>query len=142
MEPTCVHIGIRATNLDETIYFWRDLLGLEVVAEGENHFDLTDGYHNFRLFEYAGDDRAPHLGGLDDYLHIGVYVDDLQASIDRFEEGGFEPFVDDVTVGDPYDPENPPEESYMIEDPDGIVLDVSDNPNQWPGADLLDERVE
>ncbi len=32
---TLVHVGIRATDLDRTIRFWRDALGLRVVATGD-----------------------------------------------------------------------------------------------------------
>ena len=57
MSAVLVHIGIRATNLAKTIRFWRDGLGLPVVSTQENCFDLSDGHHNFRVFQHNGTER-------------------------------------------------------------------------------------
>lgn len=54
-----VHVGVRASNLEKTIRFWRDGLGLAVVAQTEQRFDLSDGYHNFRVFQHQGAARPP-----------------------------------------------------------------------------------
>ena len=54
MASTLVHIGVRASNIDRTIRFWRDALGLDVVNELHHGFDLSDGYHNFRVFPARG----------------------------------------------------------------------------------------
>ena len=72
-----LHIGIRATNLQKSIRFWRDALDLDVSQQAEKCFDLTDGYHNFRIFQHNGPERPDHVSGMLDYLHIGVYVPDL-----------------------------------------------------------------
>ena len=78
---TLVHVGVRATNLEETIRFWRDALGLKVFSTMDGCYDLTDGYHNFRVFQHNGPERPPHVGGMLDYLHIGVRVPDLQRKL-------------------------------------------------------------
>ena len=36
MSTTLVHIGVRASDLETTIRFWRDGLGLPVVSQMEN----------------------------------------------------------------------------------------------------------
>ena len=54
MSAILIHIGIRATDLAKTIRFWRDGLGLPVVSTQENCFDLSDGHHNFRVFQHNG----------------------------------------------------------------------------------------
>ncbi|MES4786034.1 MAG: hypothetical protein C4294_09690 [Nitrospiraceae bacterium] len=72
-----VHVGVRATALERTIVFWRDGLGLRVVEAAPGRYDLSDGYHNFRVFQHRGPVRPPHVGGLLDYLHVGVRVPDL-----------------------------------------------------------------
>lgn len=131
-----VHVGVRATDLNKTIRFWRDALDLEVVDEGPGAFDLTDGYHNYRVFQYKGAPRAPHVPGMSDYLHIGVRVDDLSAAAKRLEAHGFRIFWDGVSGGKAYDPNDPPSESFKVEDPDGIVVDVTASPQQWPGVSL------
>ena len=136
MRTTLVHVGVRATDLPETLRFWRESLGLQVVQETDAHCDLTDSRHNFRVFQHAGPERPPHVSGMLDYLHIGVLVDDLSRTATRLQELGFEIIWDGVDGGKPYDPAHPPTESFKVADPDGIVVDVSGNPNQWPGVGL------
>lgn len=136
MATRLVHVGVRASDLKASIRFWRDLLGLQTVAEHEHYFDLTDGYHNFRVFQHRGASRPPHVGGLLDYLHIGVRVPDLQDAFSRFVDAGVAVESDDVRVGMPVDYDNPPKESFKVSDPDGIVVDVSASKDQWPGVTL------
>jgi len=136
MSSTLVHIGVRATNLESTLRFWRDALDLSVVGETATSCDLTDGRHNFRIFQHGGAARPDHVSGLLDYLHIGVQVPDLATSARRFQDLGFDIIWDGVDAGKPYDPATPPSESFKVEDPDGIVVDVSGRPDQWPGVTI------
>jgi catechol 2,3-dioxygenase-like lactoylglutathione lyase family enzyme len=131
-----VHVGVRASNLERSIGFWRDVLGLRVAAILKSGYDLTDGYHNFRVFQHSGSPRPPHVSGMLDYLHIGVLVDDLDAAVCRCAEAGFAIIWDGVDAGRPYDPSTPPARSFKVEDPDGIVVDVSADEGQWPGVGL------
>jgi len=62
MATTLVHIGVRTTNLENSIRFWRDALGLSVSSTHKGCYDLTDGYHNFRVFQHNGPDRPEHVG--------------------------------------------------------------------------------
>jgi catechol 2,3-dioxygenase-like lactoylglutathione lyase family enzyme len=136
MRPALVHVGVRATDLAESLRFWRDGLGLAVVQETEIHCHLTDGWHSFRVFQHAGPDRPPHVSGMLDYLHIGLQVPDLAKAAKRLQDLGFTIFWDGVDGGKPYDPAVPPSESFKVEDPDGIVVDISANPEQWPGVTI------
>jgi catechol 2,3-dioxygenase-like lactoylglutathione lyase family enzyme len=129
-----VHVGIRATDLDRTIRFWRDALGLRVVATGDGLYDLTDGAHNFRVFQHQGPARPPHVSGLLDYLHIGVVVGDLREAAERCSALGFPPVYEGVDTDRPYDPAHPPHDAFKVEDPDGIVVDVAARRTQWPGV--------
>jgi catechol 2,3-dioxygenase-like lactoylglutathione lyase family enzyme len=133
---TLVHVGVRSSNLEEAVRFWRDALGLKVVDHFTDCYDLTDGYHNFRVFQHRGAERPPHVGGMLDYLHIGVRVDDLQATAQRCKDLGFEIFWDGVDGGQEYDPSVQIVESFKVADPDGIAVDVSASPDQWPGVEL------
>ena len=72
-----IHVGVRASDLSKSIRFWRDGLGLRVAGKRGIRYDLTDGYHNFAVFQHQGDDRPEHVSGMVDYLHIGVGVPDL-----------------------------------------------------------------
>jgi catechol 2,3-dioxygenase-like lactoylglutathione lyase family enzyme len=131
-----VHVGVRATDLERAVRFWRDALGLRVAATMEGCYDLTDGYHNFRVFQHRGPPRPPHVAGLLDYLHVGVRVPDLAEAACRCTELGFRIVWDDVAGGRPYDPATPPSQSFKVEDPDGIVVDVTASDDQWPGVGL------
>lgn len=135
-DTTLIHVGVRATDLDRSIRFWRDALGLEVVSQGDDSYLLTDGYHNYTVFQHKGPSRPEHVSGMLDYLHIGVLVPDLHAALHRFVEMGFTEILDDVGDGQPYDPDNLPEYSFKVHDPDGIVVDVTASQRQWPGVAL------
>ena len=133
---TLVHVGVRATNLEKTVQFWRDALGLKVFSQMDGCYDLTDGYHNFRVFQHNGPDRPSHIGGTLDYLHIGVRVPNLREAAQRIDALGFQIIWDGVDGGKPYDPSSPPSKSFKVEDPDGIVVDVTASDDQWPGVQL------
>lgn len=130
-----VHVGVRATNLEATIRFWRDALGLRVTSMGDGLYDLTDGTHNFRVFQHGGAPRPPHVSGLLDYLHIGIVVDDLGVTAARCSALGFPPVYEGLNSDTPYDPAHPPADAFKVEDPDGIVVDVAAHRTQWPGVD-------
>ncbi len=136
MSTVLVHIGVRATDLEKTIRFWRDGLGLPVVSTHESCYDLSDGHHNFRVFQYNGPDRPSHVSGMLDYLHIGVRVPDLEETGRRLLDMGYEIFSDGLGGKEPVDVHNIEEGAFKVEDPDGITVDVTASDDQWPGAVL------
>ncbi len=131
-----VHVGVRATDLEKTIRFWRDGLGIPVFSERENCFDLSDGYHNFRVFQHNGPARPGHVSGMLDYLHVGIRVADLREAAARLLEMGYEIFSDGLNGKTPLDVDNLEEGAFKVEDPDGITVDVTECDEQWPGAEL------
>ena len=135
MSTVFVHIGVRATDLEKTIRFWRDGLGIPVFSEQENCFDLSDGYHNFRVFQHNGPERPGHISGMLDYLHIGVRVSNLEEAGKRLLDMGYEIFSDGLGGKEPLAPDNLEEGAFKVEDPDGITVDVTSSDNQWPGTD-------
>lgn len=136
MSGTLVHIGVRASDIEKTIRFWRDGLGLSVVNKREEAYDLTDGYHNFKVFQHKGPDRPDHVGGMLDYLHLGIRVPDLEAAAKRLLDMGYEIFSDGLGGNVPVDINNLTEGAFKVEDPDGITVDVTASSDQWPGVDL------
>jgi len=133
---TLVHIGVRATDIDKTIRFWKDGLGLSLVQLQGKSYDLTDGYHNFRIFQHNGPSRPDHVSGMLDYLHIGIRVPNLEAAAQRLTEMGYEIFSDSLDGKEPLAPDNLEEGAFKVEDPDGITVDVTSSDEQWPGTDL------
>ena len=89
-----IHVGVRASDLSKSIRFWRDGLGLRVAGKRGIRYDLTDGYHNFAVFQHQGDDRPEHVSGMVDYLHIGVGVPDLAAAARRLRDMGYTIYSD------------------------------------------------
>ena len=136
MATTLVHIGVRATDIDETIRFWRDGLGLRLVQDRGQSFDLTDGYHNFRIFQHNGPSRPAHVSGMLDYLHIGIRVPDLEAAARRLTDMGYEIFSDGLGGKEPLAPDKLEEGAFKVEDPDGITVDITSSDDQWPGTGL------
>ena len=136
MSTVLVHIGVRASNLEQTIRFWRDGLGLPCVSTQDNCFDLSDGHHNFRVFQHNGPSRPEHVSGMLDYLHIGVRVPDLTEAGQRLLNMGYEIFSDGLGGKEPVDVQHISEGAFKVEDPDGITVDVTSSDDQWPGAIL------
>ncbi|MFP6644936.1 MAG: VOC family protein [Candidatus Latescibacterota bacterium] len=136
MSTTLVHVGVRASDLEATIRFWRDGLGLPVFSQKENCYDLSDGFHNFRVFQHNGPARPAHVSGMLDYLHIGIRVPDLEVAAQRLLDMGYEIFSDGLSGKTPLSPDNLSESAFKVEDPDGITIDVTSSDDQWPGAQL------
>ena len=136
MSTTLVHVGVRASDLEATIRFWRDGLGLPVFSQQENCYDLSDGFHNFRVFQHNGPARPAHVSGMLDYLHIGIRVPDLGVAAQRLLDMGYEIFSDGLSGKTPLSPDNLSEGAFKVEDPDGITIDVTSSDDQWPGAQL------
>ena len=135
MSSMLVHVGVRATDLEKSIRFWRDGLGIPVFSERENCYDLSDGYHNFRVFQHNGPPRPDHVSMLD-YLHIGIRVADLRQAATRLLEMGYQIFSDGLNGKTPLNVDNLEEGAFKVEDPDGITVDVTERDEQWPGAQL------
>ena len=136
MTSKLVHVGVRATDLEKTIRFWRDGLGIPVFSQRENCYDLSDGYHNFRVFQHNGPPRPEHVSGMLDYLHIGIRVADLHQAATRLLEMGYQIFSDGLNGKTPLNVDNLEEGAFKVEDPDGITVDVTERDEQWPGAQL------
>ncbi len=131
-----IHVGVRASDLSKSIRFWRDGLGLKVVGQRGVRYDLSDGYHNFAVFQHRGGDRPGHISGMLDYLHIGVGVPDAAAAARRLRDMGYVIFSDGLGGKTPLDPDNLEQSAFKVEDPDGITIDVSEVTTMWPGTSL------
>ena len=134
MSTTLVHVGVRASDLEATIRFWRDGLGLPVFSQQENCYALSDGFNNFRVFQHNGPARPAHVSGMLDYLHIGIRVPDLEVAAQRLLDMGYDIFSDGLSGKIPLNPDNLSEGAFKVEDPDGITIDVTSSDDQWPGA--------
>ena len=98
------HIGIATRALDEAVGFWRDALGLEVVAteevaeQGVRVAMLPIGETRVELLEPTSD-ASPIAKFLEKrgagIHHIAVRVDDIRATMARLKEQGLR-LIDEV----------------------------------------------
>jgi catechol 2,3-dioxygenase-like lactoylglutathione lyase family enzyme len=137
------HTGLTVTDLDRSLAFYRDLLGLEVVMTQERrggYFAAIVGYpdahvrmahvqapaseHRLELFQYLSPEplRAavePCTVGL---THVCLTVGDLRGLYDRLGEAGVESFFSppvDVDAG-----VNAGASALYLRDPDGAIVEL------------------
>ena len=85
------------------------------------------------LIQHDGSDR-PALEEGQEYVHFGFIVDDAQATFLRLQQDGAIFLRDNVKTRDPIRPGEVPPGSFKVADPDGNVVDITDNRQEWRGA--------
>jgi catechol 2,3-dioxygenase-like lactoylglutathione lyase family enzyme len=153
---TIHHTGFTVADLARSLSFYRDLLGLETVAEQEKeggylgaivghpdahvrmaHLRVPGGGHVVELFEYltpAGDRPGPLDPADVGTSHLCFVVDDLPALYDQLQAAGVDSFF------------SPPVEvdtginrggwALYLRDPDGIPVELFQPPaRNEAGAD-------
>lgn len=119
--------------------FYETVIGWKFVdyRPSRQGLDLTDGVNNITLLAH-GDSPRPKLEEGTEYIHFGVIVDDLQACWRRCLEWGAEISKDDVKQRLAADLAHPPERSFKVLDPDGNVIDVTANRQEWRCVSAVD----
>jgi YD repeat-containing protein len=123
------HVSVRAIDLEESIRFYVDLLGLEPVPTpnfGHPVQWLRLGEQQFHLFL---DDEGPAPR----FHHLAVDVDDFEAVVKRARELGL---FDGDTFGDSLRELPGGEVQMYIRDPAGNLVEID-----WPDASTLDSSV-
>jgi len=135
MEPTAHHFAVTVSDLDRAVAFYRDVLGLDVLAEfavggdafatgvgidGASadfvHMDAGDA--RVELVEYTPEGEAHPKGQLNQpgATHLGLEVDDLDAV--------YESLSDDVaTIAEPQTTESGTR-ILFVRDPDGTLVEL------------------
>jgi catechol 2,3-dioxygenase-like lactoylglutathione lyase family enzyme len=144
------HTGYTVSDLDRSVAFYRDQIGLEVLATQEKHggylaaivgypdahvrmahLRVAGGEHVLELFEYlapAGDDVAriePRNVGSP---HLCILVADLRAVYERLRSAGVDSFFSppvDVDTGI-----NAGGLALYLRDPDGIPVELFQPPQR------------
>jgi catechol 2,3-dioxygenase-like lactoylglutathione lyase family enzyme len=137
------HVGLTCADLERSLRFYRDTLGLplrdrgvsEVLAAGETgsgyswaDFELGDG-RVIELVEFAGpkpeptgqDSRAPGAS------HFALRVKDIEATLARLAEDGFEPRTPPATVTEPGAWQG--STIAFVRDPDGQSIELVQPPS-------------
>ena len=143
------HTGITVSNLERSLAFWRDVLGLELShtahQTGELAKEITGvagaelklavlkapGGHKIELVEYlAPPDRTKHadLRPCDvGSVHVALTVNDLDAILQRIVASGWK------TAGKPQTLQSGPNAGkrvVYVRDPDGTTIELMQLPDQ------------
>jgi len=114
-----LHTMVRVTDLDASLKFYRDALGLELIRQK----DVPSGRFTLVFLAAAGDHSAqvelthnwdPEvLQGGRNFGHLAYAVDDIYASCQRLQQHG-------VTIL------RPPRDGYMafVRSPDGVSVEL------------------
>lgn len=116
------HIVLTVKDLEKTCAFYSRVLGMEVVAFGENRRALTFGSQKFNLHEQGNEfepkAKTPMPGAIDICLITGDPIEDVVAHLERasvtIERG---PVERAGATG--------PIVSVYFRDPDGNLIEVS-----------------
>jgi catechol 2,3-dioxygenase-like lactoylglutathione lyase family enzyme len=128
------HVGLTVSDMDRSLAFYRDVVGMEVTAD-DRHLDnraffdpltnnpgtqlrvawLTDGTFVLQLVQYlakGGDTLEPQHNKVGS-PHLSFYVPDVRAKRDEIEARGDVVITSEV-IG---------ERSFYVVDPDGVPVE-------------------
>jgi catechol 2,3-dioxygenase-like lactoylglutathione lyase family enzyme len=120
----------RSREFYERVIGWR-FVGYRPSRQG---IDLTDGVNNITLLAHPPEPARPVLEEGSEYIHFGVIVEDLEACWRRCLAFGAVISKGDVKDRTPADATQPPARSFKVLDPDGNVIDVTANREEWRGV--------
>ncbi len=127
------HLALRTKDMEVSRRFY-ETIGFEFVGyRGRSGLDLSDGTLNMTILQYNGTERPPFEEGTE-FIHFGIIVEDLAKIYNTLRDGGFELIMDNVKKGDEIDDNKPPERSFKVADPDGNVVDITCEKDEWRGV--------
>jgi len=150
------HTGITVSNLERSLTFWRDVVGLEFshtarqtgelareitgVAGAEIEIAVlrTPGGHKIELLEYLApaDRKRANLRPCDvGSVHVALLVEDLSAALDRVAVSGWK------TAGQPQiltKGPNAGKRVVYVRDPDGTTIELMQIAKQSSSRDIAD----
>jgi catechol 2,3-dioxygenase-like lactoylglutathione lyase family enzyme len=142
------HTGLTVGDLEASLRFWRDGLGMREVMRQEKrggyleaivrepgasvrmvHLELAEGGPRIELFEYL-EPRGGRLFGRPadvGFSHVCISCDDVDALLERLVEAGGTPFSDPVEVDTG---SNRGGRAVYLRDPDGHVVELFAPPSR------------
>ena len=132
------HLALRCRDMELSRRFYETVIGWKFVdyRPSRQGLDLTDGVSNITLLVHAADSPRAQLEEGQEYIHFGVIVDDLVACWRRCREWGAEISKGDIKTREAADANEPPVRSFKVLDPDGNVIDVTANREEWRGVQV------
>lgn len=130
------HLAIRCHDMERSRDFYTRAIGWTFVdyRPSRQGLDLTDGVNNITLLQHPPDAVRPVLEEGNEYIHFGVIVDDLEACWRRCLQWGAKISKGDVKDRTDVVEGAAPIRSFKVLDPDGNVIDVTANRDEWRGV--------
>ena len=125
------HLALRCRDVENSRCFYEEAIGFKFVGYRPSgvSIDMTDGNLNITLLPHD-DQSRPQLEEGEEYIHFGVFVDDLEGAWNRLKEWGAK--VEKTVKGrEALDPEALPAVAFKAIDPDGNVIDVTCDKAEW-----------
>jgi glyoxylase I family protein len=140
--PILHHTGLTVADLDRSLHFWRDAMGMEVLFQQEKaggyleaivgepgahvrmaHLAFGGEGPRIELFQYLAPSGGQHLSRPADvgFAHVCVACDDLDERLERLIAAGGTPFSQPVEVDTGV---NKGGRSVYLRDPDGHVVEL------------------
>lgn len=144
--PSLHHTGLTISNLERSLRFWRDAMGMTVVVEQEKKGGYLEaivaepGAHvrmmhlafggegaRIELFEYITPSGGRHVSRPADvgFAHVCVACDDLDERLERLVAAGGTPFSGPVEIDTGA---NRGGRGVYLRDPDGHVVELFERP--------------
>ena len=140
--PILHHTGLTVADLDRSLHFWRDAMGMEVLFQQEKaggyleaivgepgahvrmaHLAFGGEGPRIELFQYLAPSGGQHQLRPADvgFAHVCVACDDLDERLERLIAAGGRPFSKPVEVDTGV---NKGGRSVYLRDPDGHVVEL------------------
>jgi catechol 2,3-dioxygenase-like lactoylglutathione lyase family enzyme len=146
--PTLLHTGLTVRDLDRSLAFYRDTLGMETVFEQQKeggylaaivgypgahvrmaHLTFPGDAHRLELFQYLEPEGRGEAGEPRDVgiTHVCLLVEDIAGMHERLRAAGVEFYSDPVLVDTGA---NAGGVGVYLRDPDGITLELFQRPKE------------
>ena len=131
------HVALWCSDLERSRRFYEEVIGLRFIGTRTDGscLDMTDGTNNITLLHYENGQR-PRMEEGHEFIHLGVVVSDLTATWQKLREWGAEFPNKSVKLRLSQDSERPPDCAFKVFDPDGNVIDITGDKQEWLGVNL------
>ncbi|GJL65785.1 MAG: VOC family protein [Nitrospirales bacterium] len=126
-----LHTRMRVSNMEQTIAFYRDILGLEVVDQKVSprgsHLAFLATPNSDELIELCSFPSSGHVRVQEDLIHLAFQVDNLDTTIKELQEQHV-PITDGPTTS------SSGSRFIFIDAPDGYEIELIERP---PGVAIV-----
>ena len=144
--PTLHHTGLTVSDLERSLHFWRDAMGMEELFQQEKEGGYLEaivrepGAHvrmahlafggegpRIELFQYLAPSGGQHLSRPADqgFVHVCIACEDLDERMKRLVAAGGTPFSEPVEIDTGV---NKGGRGVYLRDPDGHVVELFERP--------------